>query len=273
MVGSAGQPSRPRIRLEVRGYRIPVGSRNLAWRAAEALLRETGRNDRIAIRLEKRIPPGSGLGGGSSDAAAVLRGLDRLLRLRIPSARLRRIAASLGSDVPFFLGKESIAVASGRGEIVRGLAASRPAWFVLVLPGIRLSTASVYAGARNSLTRPKRLLSVIARDLRLRRIRTLREKLFNQLETSAARLQPRVGSMLRRLRASNLPFHLTGSGSAIFLPCISRREAEFVRATLLRWGSHRVVLVRSLTGRPIREERRRGGGDHGGTHQAAGRQG
>src|SRR5262249_18740978 len=82
---------------------VPSDATNLAARAAEAVLRETGRGADVTIDIDKRIPPGAGLGGGSSNAATVLAGLNRGLQLGVDAGRLREIALALGADVPFFL--------------------------------------------------------------------------------------------------------------------------------------------------------------------------
>jgi 4-diphosphocytidyl-2-C-methyl-D-erythritol kinase len=122
------------------GFPTPQGPDNLVLRAAAALEEVAGRRLPARIRLLKRIPPGSGLGGGSSDAAATLRGLARLHRL---DTDLRPVAAGLGADVPFFL-LGGCAIASGRGELLERCQVA-PAWFALAWPGWPLSTADVYA--------------------------------------------------------------------------------------------------------------------------------
>ena len=99
---------------------VPRGPANLVLRAARLLARELGETRGATIRLTKRVPHGAGLGGGSSDAAATLRGLLALWKRRLPRSRLSALAAELGSDVPFFLGS-SPALATGRGEILKPL--------------------------------------------------------------------------------------------------------------------------------------------------------
>ena len=116
---------------------------NLAWRAADALLSRIGLRARVRVEIRKTLPVGAGLGGGSSDAAAVLRAINAMRFNAIPHAVLHGIASELGSDVPYFL-MGGRAVASGRGTELRAVPDLPKAAVVLVLPGIEVSTAWAY---------------------------------------------------------------------------------------------------------------------------------
>lgn len=116
---------------------------NLIARAARLVLAETGRGGRLRVKLVKRIPMGAGLGGGSSDAAAIFLSLPRLLNVRIPFERLHALAATLGSDVPFFL-HGGAAVGAGRGEELYPLPDFAPCAGLLVTPDIHVSTPEAY---------------------------------------------------------------------------------------------------------------------------------
>lgn len=116
---------------------------NLAWRAADAVLSRTGLQARVRVEIRKTLPVGAGLGGGSSDAAAVLRAMSAMQFGTIPHRVLHEIACELGSDVPYFL-KGGTAVASGRGTDVLEIPALPPTAVLLVLPGIEVSTAWAY---------------------------------------------------------------------------------------------------------------------------------
>ena len=135
----------PTLEVEVEGASL-ASTDNLVWKAAR-LLQETTRCPLGAhIHLTKRIPLAAGLGGGSSDAAAALLGLQRLWDLTPPFPELVRLAAQLGSDVPFFLGGGT-ALVLGRGEQVHPLPPLKPAWLVLLVPPLALErkTATLYA--------------------------------------------------------------------------------------------------------------------------------
>jgi 4-diphosphocytidyl-2-C-methyl-D-erythritol kinase len=131
---------------------LPGGEANLAFRAALLLHRELGAPP-VAIHIRKKIPPGGGLGGGSADAAAVLRGVVKMFGLRITEERVRRMALDLGSDVPFFL-VGGRARGTGRGEILAPLADEPPVPLLLAFPGQEISTENVfraYNGERDEI--------------------------------------------------------------------------------------------------------------------------
>jgi 4-diphosphocytidyl-2-C-methyl-D-erythritol kinase len=122
---------------------IPTDAKNLCWKAVELLRNELGNKNGAVIDIKKNIPAGAGLGGGSSDAAAVLSVLPVLWNSSIEQSALRTIAVQLGSDIPFFL-TESSAYAEGRGDILNKMDFTLPFWIVLVHPNIHLSTQWAY---------------------------------------------------------------------------------------------------------------------------------
>src|SRR5438128_3130354 len=127
---------------------------DLASRAVRALADASGRPALAHVRVRKRIPVASGLGGGSSDAGAVLRGLARAWRL--DGVDLAPVAARLGSDVPFFVSGAAYALVRGRGELVEALPAPDPIWIALVQLPERVSTADVFAAHRARPSRGER---------------------------------------------------------------------------------------------------------------------
>lgn len=133
-----------RLELTLSGVgNLPTDRRNLVYRAAELFLRTAGLEDGARLRLVKRIPPGTGLGGGSSDAAATLLGLNHLHGEPLGLDELRSLAAELGSDVPFFLGGGT-AFAHGRGEIIEERRSDGEKHLVLALPQAAVSTSWAY---------------------------------------------------------------------------------------------------------------------------------
>ncbi len=122
---------------------VPDGPENIAWRAARALLDRSQRSDGLAIAISKNIPVAAGLGGGSSDGAAVLLGVNQLLGLGYSREELMQIGVTLGADVPFFV-YAPVAVAEGIGEVLTPIAQMPELWMVLVNPNVPVSTAWVY---------------------------------------------------------------------------------------------------------------------------------
>src|SRR5918995_3042883 len=126
---------------------VPLDRSNLIWKAADALWRATRRSGELRdllIRLDKRIPPQAGLGGGSADGAAALIALARAWRLNVKPSQLTDVAASLGADVPFFLAGGT-ALGLGRGEEIYPLADLPRHWIVLLVPGFGVSTVDAYS--------------------------------------------------------------------------------------------------------------------------------
>ena len=237
-----GRGARLRSVGEAGGDPIPGGRENLVLRAAEGLESAVGRPlPGVSILLRKRIPAGRGLGGGSSDAAATLTGLNRLFRLGRSRAELHRTAAAIGMDVPFFL-YGGAAVAGGRGDAVFPLAEPRgaappPLPLVLLLPRFGISTAAAYRGLdpassgrgpeRDPGRRPAAPVGRIA-DLRGRpdfdggpSFPSSPDGFRNDLERSAVlestALGREIGEMRRALLTSGaLASAMSGSGSAVY---------------------------------------------------------
>jgi 4-diphosphocytidyl-2-C-methyl-D-erythritol kinase len=143
------------ISLEVRGPDLGPTEENLAYRAAEIFLEAFGETQGVHIELTKWIPAGAGMGGGSSDAAAVLRALSWLSPFPPPPGELMRLGAKLGSDVPFFLGASPLAKGTGRGENLTPYRALPAADLVLALPGVHMSTAEAYGAEAHGSRKPK----------------------------------------------------------------------------------------------------------------------
>ncbi len=136
-----------RINLHTEGWPVPRHGENLCCRAARTFLDAVGQDWQveICIRLLKRIPPGGGLGGGSSNAAAVLTALNVATGCPLDEEELLELGAHIGSDVPFFLSSASTALATGRGEQIRPLRSVAGIWFVVAWPGEPVSTRWAYS--------------------------------------------------------------------------------------------------------------------------------
>ncbi|HSL92981.1 MAG TPA: 4-(cytidine 5'-diphospho)-2-C-methyl-D-erythritol kinase [Bacillota bacterium] len=189
---------------------LPQGGGNLAWRAAEAFYTVLGRIPRVHITLEKNIPAQAGLGGGSSNAATVLRGLNAMHGFALSAATLSELAAGLGSDVAFFL-HGGTALATGRGEIVRPLPDLPPFYIRIIKPAFGLSTPDVYALWSGGAPMDYEAVLALLDDFDPRRL------LHNDLEQPAFALRPELTAFKDRLMSEGAEAALlSGSGSAVF---------------------------------------------------------
>lgn len=218
---------------------VPRGPENLAVRAALRFLEAAGDPPlRVALELRKEIPSAAGLGGGSSDAAAVLRALDDLVPNRIPSGRLASLALELGADVPFFLAP-SPSLVTGIGEGVEPLDGLPELSLLLVNPGVSLSTAEVFRlwDALAATLTPVEPGSTMRALSRLRSGPDGLEHaleaglLVNDLEPVARRMCPPIGRLCEGLRGLGaLGVGMSGSGATVFGVFGSEEEASAARS-------------------------------------------
>lgn len=197
-------------------YSCPSGSDNLVCRACEMLLSEAGVSASIKVSLTKNIPVGGGLGGGSSDAAAALLGVRRLLGLEISEDQLVDIAGRLGSDVPFFL-SGPLAFCSGRGEKIKQIAEKFPFRAILILPDVSVSTKRVYENYIHEPTLYHRLSGKINMLLGKKNIDSVVQMCANMLEESCFGLSEKMAELKRSVEFAGFgPVCLSGSGSTMF---------------------------------------------------------
>jgi 4-diphosphocytidyl-2-C-methyl-D-erythritol kinase len=219
------------IRLECRAADIPAGESNLAYRAAQAFYREWGRTGGVEIRLRKRIPAAAGLGGGSSNAASVLIGLNHLYGKPFTRRRLMAIGRSLGADVPFFI-FQAPALASGIGDRLEPYPDVPPYRAVLVCPAIPVSTPTVFREFNLRLTNCSKKIT---------KGRLKKEKYTpamhgcNDLETVTLGRHPELAALKHRLlRLGAEGALMSGSGPTVFglfmAPAAAERAAAAMRA-------------------------------------------
>jgi 4-diphosphocytidyl-2-C-methyl-D-erythritol kinase len=229
---------------------VPTDERNLAYRAAAVLREAAGLSRGVQITLDKRIPVAAGLGGGSTDAAAVLAGLNRLWGLRWPVARLEELAVGLGMDVPFFL-RGGAALATGRGEQLAPVeGAALP--LVLVNPRFPVNTAEMYGRVTPAMYSSGGQARQMVGALTSRRTGRVAASLYNGLEAAARAAYPEIGHMLAALGAAGaLGAAMSGSGPTVFAIARSWEQARQIRARVVR-GSWECWAVRTLRGPAIR---------------------
>jgi len=225
-------PSPGGIHLTCNEPTLPTDSRNLAFRAAEKFFETTKINAGIRLRLEKNIPLAAGLGGGSGNAATTLLGLNELFGHPLLPEQLRSIAASLGSDIPFFL-QDHPALATGRGEQIRPLEffpALKGAAFLLIHPGFGIATAWAYQqlvhfpdSLNGQPGRAQKLISLLQTAGLLR----AGAELYNSLEAPALKKHPLLALFQEFMRENGaLGALMSGSGSTTFALLPNRTAAE-----------------------------------------------
>ncbi|MDI7260509.1 MAG: 4-(cytidine 5'-diphospho)-2-C-methyl-D-erythritol kinase [Thermodesulfobacteriota bacterium] len=198
------------IRITTDHPDLPIGKRNLVYQAAQSILKRSDYREGIDIKIEKRIPLGAGLGGGSSNAATTLKALNQLLKMNLMKKELMEMGKEIGADVPFFL-FEGAAIGSGIGERLRKI--TLPSfWYILIYPDFEVSTRWAY---QNSiLTKVKyhfnlhKLLKTSEGIVRL---------LWNDLEGVVSVEYSEIGTMKRMLTSAGaMGAMMTGSGPTVF---------------------------------------------------------
>ncbi|MEZ6060492.1 MAG: 4-(cytidine 5'-diphospho)-2-C-methyl-D-erythritol kinase [Planctomycetaceae bacterium] len=203
---------------------FPRDESNLILRAAKALREHYGVNQGAAITIAKRIPPESGLGGGSGNAATTLLALNRLWKLNLPLSELHRLAETLGSDVNFLLSGFRAAICRGRGESVEQISLGGRFYFVSVRPRSGNRTSDVFQGV--SEFGQFRSANEIVEKFRGGFSRRFAITPFNRLTESAAAQNDDLADLLRRASdILNVQMYMSGSGSSCFIPVGSHRDA------------------------------------------------
>ena len=225
------------------GVDLSAGQENIAAKAARRMLALSGEKVGVRIVIDKRIPVAAGLGGGSSNAATTLRGLNELLDLQLSKKALMAEGVKLGADVPFFLFADK-AWATGIGDQLQPVPPLPPVWYVLVNPGISISTAEVYRNlgltAPAILTKLPRfpitiddLVAILENDLE--RVTITRHPLLAEIKEELVRLGAR-GSLM------------SGSGATIFGLFAEEAQAAAAAEILRNRSDWRIIIAKPLPG-------------------------
>jgi 4-diphosphocytidyl-2-C-methyl-D-erythritol kinase len=239
------------IQLSCSDPHLPVSSKNLVFQAAVLFAQAAGLGpgDGLRIQLQKNIPIAAGLGGGSGNAAVTLLALNELFGQPLPAVKLAELAASLGSDIPFFL-QTGPALATGRGEVIQPLEAfpaMRGVCFVLVHPGFGISTPWAYqqlanfpAAAHGTPGRAQRLIALLQTSLE-----SAAAQFYNSLEAPALVKYPLLALFQEFFRENGAPATLmSGSGSATFALTPTRDAAEnMLEKFKVKFGTHMWTAV------------------------------
>lgn len=230
---------------------IPTDASNLVLKAAAALRTATGTTAGAHIELDKRIPAGAGLGGGSSNAATTLRLLNDLWQTGQSTDQLATLGATLGSDVPLFL-STPICVIRGRGERVEPIGLHGAAWVALVLPPVHCSTPAVYAAWDAQPTHPSRpmleevvsAVSALAAEQTDAAAERVMQACFNDLETAALTIAPELARLRDEIvDVTSRPVQVTGSGAGMFRVFADGPTAEAFATTVAQHVGVSVVTA------------------------------
>ncbi|MDE2027892.1 MAG: 4-(cytidine 5'-diphospho)-2-C-methyl-D-erythritol kinase [Candidatus Omnitrophica bacterium] len=212
---------------------VPKGPKNLVYKAALMLKQDFSISAGLDINIIKNIPVAAGLAGGSSNAAAVLSGLNRLWRLGLGQKELVNYASCLGSDVAFFVYDVSFALGTGRGEIITPLKSPAKLWHLIVTPKVKMYTREVFARLKLKLTNKKDNVNILLPFLRKGDVCRLAGALSNDLEPAILSLRPDFAYLKEKLLdAGALSVCFSGSGPSIYGLVRSQQHAFDLRARM-----------------------------------------
>lgn len=232
------------ITLRCESPDVPLNSDNLCWKAASSLSEHAGCSNGVEITITKNIPVAAGLGGGSSDAACTLVGLNRLWQLNLSGEDLAGIAKDVGSDVPFFI-RGGAQIAEGRGEKLTQLESLPEPWFVIVSPSVRISSRQAYSALRIGLTRVEHKTRLKALGMGLDAA-NVAGSLQNDLESGVMEICPEVRELKDALLSHGaLGSLMSGSGPAVFGIARDQTSASAIASGIERPGLS-VFVVRTV---------------------------
>jgi 4-diphosphocytidyl-2-C-methyl-D-erythritol kinase len=234
------------IKVFVDDPSIPSDSKNLAYKAASLLMQDQNLSFGLSIHIKKKIPAGAGLGGGSSNAATTLQGLNRLLKLNLQNDYLQQISRPLGADVPFFLSGFSTAHATGIGEKLKPLNLLIKPWFIIIFPNFSISTKWAYSAYSKYklLTKNQKNIKVIKFTGDIENIVTL---LLNDFESVVIPRYPEINTIKKNLiKAGAAGSLLSGSGSSVFGVFSTRDESDKALSMIPRQTNHKEFIVHCM---------------------------
>lgn len=232
------------IKVSLESRYVPNDERNLAYQAASVFKKKYEISEGIHIKIDKSIPVSAGLGGGSSDAAAVLRGLNRLWTLNIPIEELAELGLTIGSDVPFCVHNVT-ALVKGRGEQVSELPSPPPCWVVLAKPDIGVSTRTIFQRVNMDNIKHPNTQGIID-ALYHSDFSGICDNLGNALENITINLHPEIKQIKDRMhRAGACNVLMSGSGPTIYALVEQENKAQRIYNSL-KGFCEEVYMVRLL---------------------------
>ncbi len=233
----------PGIALACDGkYKVTADKDNLVYKAAEIICESANIKPNIKITVTKNIPIGAGLGGGSSDAAATLLGLNKFLNMNLSDEKLHTLAASLGSDMNFFLGSP-LAFCTGRGEKIEKIEKIFPFKAILFVPNVTVSTKEVYVNYKHDADLYESLSKALNGLIREKNVDLLAGMCANMLADSCFDLHHELADLKSRVEGLGIPnVVLSGSGSTMYCLLTGEENLERYQAAIRSVGCGCVVV-------------------------------
>ncbi|MDZ7267264.1 MAG: 4-(cytidine 5'-diphospho)-2-C-methyl-D-erythritol kinase [candidate division KSB1 bacterium] len=234
----------PGFELSCNWPELAIGGSNLCERAYQLLVEASGQSLGVRLHLEKHIPTGAGLGGGSSDAAVTLLAVNQLCHLNFPVSRLAELALQLGSDVPFFL-QGGYCRGQGRGEILSIIEQLPEYWILIVTPPVSVSTSWAYQNVKIGLTNGQKSSTFSASKFKKNELSNSGEQVHNDFETLVFEHYPELAVIKQQLLVSKaLAASMSGSGSTVFGLYGTREAAQ--QAQRFFQHQHKTFLARPV---------------------------
>ena len=234
------------IRIFCQHPQVPKGPKNLVYQVAKILQKDFKVAQGVDIRIIKRIPVAAGLAGGSSNAATVLVGLNKLWGLSLSLKQLVVYGKKIGSDAPFFLYNCSWALGTGRGDRIKKIKISTKLWHILITPNVKMYTRKVFGSLNLKLTKQRGNVNILTHSLRRNDLSRVGRLLSNDLESSILQLRPqllRIKEKLESFPVAGVSF--SGSGPSVFGITKSKNQAQAIRA-ILRRRYKQIFVVRTF---------------------------
>jgi 4-diphosphocytidyl-2-C-methyl-D-erythritol kinase len=224
-----------KIRIFCSSKDVPTGPKNLVYKVAQKFRDDFAIETGVDIKIVKRIPVAAGMAGGSTNAATVLLGLNRLWNLRLSQRQLTAYASTIGSDVAFFLYDSSWALGTQRGEKIKPVSLSQKLWHVLVIPRIKLYAKDVYGALKLQLTKKSDDVNILLHHLRKSDLDDVSSLMTNDLESAVMQICPQLLTLKSRMEKLGLMKVLvSGSGPCIYGLARSEQEALGIKRILNR---------------------------------------
>ena len=234
------------VTLECNDKNIPANQDNLVCKAANLILEECGIKKGVLINLEKNIPVGAGLGGGSSDAATTLKALNSLWKVGLNNEELMEFAAKLGSDIPFFINGKT-ALCRGRGELITPVEVRNRMDYIILFPRVHISTETIYKNLKIDLTKKRKDVSFFLDALKYSEVASISKLLFNRLEEIIFATYPDLLQVKSTLESFDFcGLSISGSGSAFFGLCNDRHQAEVIKSKIELSGMGNVFVATNV---------------------------